>query len=890
MALADELTWRSEPDSAAWNLSDRNWSNAAGASVSWAEASDAVFGESSRKTIDVAEGVTVSNLTFTANGYTLDGAGPMTLARTGSAPSWTWQVDAGVTSRVSTVVGTVHTESGFDGTLLKSGDGVLQLAGTTTVLRLHVQAGELDLTGAHLTTAKLRASLAGNEATLRVDGTRLSSVRSSNGILIGDAVTFHTALIGAGGLELNVTNESEIVQDFSTAPGVETDGGLVKDGAALVRLTGNSTFNGGVLVRTGQLRVNNDKALGTGDVVLSPNASFFVYGGRVCPANKIVQSADSYVGSMGDGTDCLVLTAVGTTDGNTDGVFELGRNNNALSRAVLSLTATNSEPIGAFSLKGNLDLTIDGGVLTARPTASATFFNTTNFSTTNTPIAKVGSSGLVFDTNGAMTELGLPLDMSLRVTNVVVEAEAFTNPSFEEGTAGWAFTNASGDSDSKRQANSSTYTSSDEDRTTNGTYYATMRRKSSLSTTFTAAEDGDYRVAFEMGCRTGDYGSYAMTVTVTIDGVHRYVIDPRSSRYSFTRFETDIYSLAKGDHTLSITTDNGNGKQFGTLLFDAFSLERIPSITSPRVEKRGEGQLGIDALATDGEVAVTGGTLALREPQIDGASLTVAEGAGLLLGGGCVSNATVTVAAQGRLTFAETSLGANLVRNGSFEEDVTTGYRTNITAWTASFTGAHRSPSGVQKNGSDISKEGPVLTSAGTQTAYLRFDTRISQTIDVPEAGTYRLSFLRAPRNYVNSDQLALRVTMDGTTIASIAPHTKNVFTSSEMDLELEKGSHALSFRAMGGTSQYEMLLLDDVRLERVYTGVMPDASGSVFNLASGSTLVVPDTGTLVLDTVFVDGKSVRGNASALKAAGVTVTGTGKIRIGAPLGLVIYVR
>jgi len=71
-----------------------------------------------------------------------------------------------------------------------------------------------------------------------------------------------------------------------------------------------------------------------------------------------------------------------------------------------------------------------------------------------------------------------------------------------------------------------------------------------------------------------------------------------------------------------------------------------------------------------------------------------------------------------------------------------------------------------------------------------------------------------------------------------------------------------------------------------------PALDGTVFNLASGSTLVLDNAEPIFLasGSVFVDGREVNGSQNSLMSAGVTVTGKGKLRIGPEIGTVIIMQ
>ena len=72
---AADVTWNNGSGSFLWNLSDMNWSTGA-----WnnANGDGAIFGATGVGTINVTAPINVNSLSFTANGYSLNGAGPLT--------------------------------------------------------------------------------------------------------------------------------------------------------------------------------------------------------------------------------------------------------------------------------------------------------------------------------------------------------------------------------------------------------------------------------------------------------------------------------------------------------------------------------------------------------------------------------------------------------------------------------------------------------------------------------------------------------------------------------------------------------------------------------------------------------------------------------------------
>ena len=71
---ASDVTWNNMTGNFLWNTSDNNWSTGA-----WnnANGDGAIFGPTGAGTISLATPINVNSLNFTANGYTLGGAGSL---------------------------------------------------------------------------------------------------------------------------------------------------------------------------------------------------------------------------------------------------------------------------------------------------------------------------------------------------------------------------------------------------------------------------------------------------------------------------------------------------------------------------------------------------------------------------------------------------------------------------------------------------------------------------------------------------------------------------------------------------------------------------------------------------------------------------------------------
>ncbi|MGN0852903.1 MAG: autotransporter-associated beta strand repeat-containing protein [Kiritimatiellia bacterium] len=906
LAQADALSWMSEPADAEWNTTSLNW----GEGAAWVNGcATAVFGESSWKTIALGEDITFTNLVVEADGYRFTGPGSFVLSTDLPESTNERKTDFFVGEGLQATVDATITNPLPAAPFVKQGTGTLTLSGTTTVARIHVNAGTLQLVSNVVATSKLRMSTAQSVANLHVDGATIIGSKlndSDNGRLIGDVgVRFTSATLGTGGLIIRqVGGDMAISQPFATAPGIETDGGIVKWGPfLLIAEDQECTFNGGLVVMEGQVRVKGPHALGTGPVTLAVEGSPFFAEADVRVPNKVIfAKPETWVGSTGSALYNLTLTSIGTGAANTEHAVYLGRANGAFSRAALSLTQTNSEPVSVIKLRGGLDFEIDGGVIAARSDAASPFFDCSSLAVTSAPVAKVTHNGFTFDAAaGANTELGLTLQLAdaYMTTNYPPAEGAFANPSFESGFDGWTWgkTSETAEDVSNPQANSSGFTTAADWKTTDGEKYAVLRRENYMTGSFTVPSNGLWRVSFKMSCRSQDeYQGHLIPVTVLVDGGEALAIGARE-KHAFKVFSTQPVELAAGSHSIRIETGSGEVK-WDSLLFDAFGVEAVEEVRIPMapVTKLGEGRLTITNLVTDGRVDVSGGTLALENYSLVGATVPVAANARLELYGGTLAQAAVTVAANGTLGIGS---ARNLILNGDFESDwldptLGGGTYSQVSSLTGGWTfdrfNGQSSLSGVQQNGGTMSANW-YATPSGNMTAFIRSSTQMKCTIRIPADGTYRLSFLHCARNYSNSYNLPIYVKIDGETNLTVAARTAYYdYTRETTDLELSAGSHELALEVGGDTRSGALILVDDIRLQCVDAADQTIVDSRI-DLATGSIVDLQNIGPLTLaGGVFVDGVKFTGSRTRLAQRGVVVTGEGQIQVGPPDGTILLFR
>lgn len=694
---------------------------------------------------------------------------------------------------------------------------------------------------------------------------------------------------------------------------------LLLPGMGVLRLNNaGNVFQGGIVLARSQLRFLDPGALGPGSVSMdamglhTSTISVFLddFAQPAAPDVKFIQNAYSYMGSVN--ASAVTVKGVGVTPDNRERIFGFGRSNDNMCTVALSLTRPDSEGIGQYRLRGSgLRFAFDGGIVKAAPeTPDVLFATPANLPAPMT--ARVSNDGVTFDTAGANTELGLALqfDAARAVTNVL---ETFypNNWDFEtKNLSGWTVDKNGTTEDSSARNNGSAFTQNGSSvdqptyHTTNGNWFAMIRRTTTISQTVTLPSAGLWRVVYERGSRpNGSYPSWAMDLTVSLGGDGNATLSPaQSTMYPFRREETALFDLEAGPQTLKFVVAPNNTAN-NSLLLDAIRLERcevVPVPVGPLV-KTGAGSLAITNLVTDGFVAVSNGMLAVRESALAGMSVDVADGGALALYATKVTNATVNVASGGTLALCSGD-GKNLVVNGSFEADAVVAavgaqsYNpgSGPAGWTFDFdptpVGGNSPMPGIQRNYSNMSSTYGSYTAYGQKTVYMRRNTTISQTVEVPADGLYEVSFLQGCRNNYNSFKIPLTLAIDGNVVISNAARTDYYdFERSAVRVNLTAGEHTLVLATGEWSELFAMLFIDDVRLTSLAGA--NDLEGNAIAFESGATLDLQNVEPIYLaGGVTVDGRAVKGSEKALRRAGVIVAGDGTIQIGPPQGTVLIFR
>ncbi len=192
---------------------------------------------------------------------------------------------------------TLATENSFSGgATLSAGRTVV---GTDTALG----SGTLVLSGGSLSASGSAARSLSNAVVLSANLT-LGEATTDTG-----ALTFTGATFSLEGAARTLEVAGNVV---ATIGGTVSNGGLVKDGAGDLALTGSNTYAGDTVVNAGRLRVGNNSALGTGSLTLAAGTALSASSSSsVSLANNLALGGDV---TLGNGAQNGALTLSGTTD------------------------------------------------------------------------------------------------------------------------------------------------------------------------------------------------------------------------------------------------------------------------------------------------------------------------------------------------------------------------------------------------------------------------------------------------------------------------------------------------------------------------------------------------------------------------------------------------
>lgn len=666
-----------------------------------------------------------------------------------------------------------------------------------------------------------------------------------------------------------------------------------------LRSTGGNTLPGGIIADGFLLKIQNPNVLGAGPVLLK-NQWSGLYGdywsalAAIDVANRVVfDTVSSY--AAGEDAKNLVLRNIGVTDANANKVVSLGRDGTGKEATVtLALDGDQNDAVGYFNLRGNLALTIDGGTLRAAAGDSRDLFQKANDQAT--PNITVCNSPLTVDVaEGGCARFGVsPTFAKTKTTLQFAEEYKPANWSFEENATGWTFGAAQGGSSSWVAGNGSAF--DDCGATTNGSKYAMVRNGSTLSRTISLPAAGYWRVVLEQGCRSGNYSLNILTTVKIGDSTVLSIpkLTDASQAHGFKEFLGTPIQLPAGDYTFEITLSYTG--QNGSLNFDAIRFERYEEVYPDfAIAKAGAGTFVLNDFNQDAlPIDVQAGTLACENTVLPNAAISVASGAELNAAGLVAAGTTIDVAAGGKFSIRADD-DSNLIANGSFETPYTADnafYWSNDCEWTLYPWDSSGNRPVIQRNGGTYCPSGAnsYPTPYGDQFLLLRVGEAAYQQVSLSVGGTYVLSFAQSHRKGYQSP--GFTVTIDDNAVLTVSGEdAQHDFEQIAVPVNLTAGTHTIRFTALDGNNagQYSRLSVDDVSL--VSTTMPPcDLSSTTLKLKSGSIVRLNNAEKIHVGTVLVDGVAVRGGAEALRAAGVTVEGKGRIQCGNPLGMTIFMR
>ena len=869
------------------------------------------------ETVTVGETLVATNITFGADGYKLQGTGAVqtpSKAGVGATAALNVTVPAGATAEISVPVQNVYLEN-FE----KRGDGNLVLSGFTGgyLFRTAVYGGMLTFRDVQFDTAKFQQYPGGAVpvASLVFDG---ATVRPfNNNTLIGEAgFLFDSVTVEDGGLALGQNYYA--IGEVRLNHRMGGTGAITKVSDATYDLRIQNEVNdltGGWNLFCGRTYLEYAAGLGTGPVTVS-NAQFYA-NNTMEITNRITVVSNGKIGLSG-GAEQLTISDVGFTADNADKKLTLtvGLGGSAdTPRTVRVKSGETPVEIGGYVLeKGEspyntvVSLAADGDTMKATASAASPYITSPD----GEAVLHVGANGVTFDTNGSDIDLGARLDVAPVAETMSHDPVLLGSFEDNEDNAGWTF-GAGGGQASGIHGNDSGFVSSDPAyQTQNGSKFAVIRPNGgSLQRSFTVPESGEWKIVFEVSTRPAwDNGGLEWSLTLdpgAADETTLRAAQSEGAKHSFQRYESPAFvANVNEEHVFKIVT--GASQMIENLPYDAIfvdyvRLEKIPVDVTRygTVAKTGAGTLSVSGLETSGDVAVSGGTLALA--------------------GGALSSNTVSVASGATLKFVDSLEVA--IPNASFEnvfpadESKTFCYVDGVEISDATIPGwrverlhaiSGLSFSGWQVNGSAVSKNSDGTpfprTSHGSHTAFLRPSSRLSTVVTIPEAGTYTLTFDHSARGGAGSVSwgylLPIAVTLGEQTIATVPARDKANYDyiTYSGTVELTAGTYTLAFTTGDGgtmdgtaveTASGPMVFIDAVSLVKASGFVRPTEDNTVWNFARGATF---DIGSfdVELGTAFVDGVQVRGGKSAFRAAGLNVVGRGRLMSQRPAPTVIILR
>ena len=300
-----------------WNTSNLFWSNST-ADVAWnnLNGDNAIFG-GTNATVTLSGSITVNNLTFNTQSYTISGNASNTLTVNGT-----------ITSNQSAVLSApILGSSG----LTKAGTGTLGLnAANTYTGNTVIAAASLQPRAANALPAGTTVIFGnGGSTSVTLDVRASQTVAGLSVNTSGSSTISNSQTTGATILTVNPDGAGLSAAD-STFSGLVRDGdatrllGLAKSGSHTLTLSGSNTYSGGTTVSAGTLLINTpatagSSGTGAGNVAVTTSGARLGGTGIIRPGSTnavtvgsgaVLTPGDS---TTGDGIGTLTLDSGGTT-------------------------------------------------------------------------------------------------------------------------------------------------------------------------------------------------------------------------------------------------------------------------------------------------------------------------------------------------------------------------------------------------------------------------------------------------------------------------------------------------------------------------------------------------------------------------------------------------
>ncbi len=321
-----------------WDLASSEWYNGT-VTLPWNNlAGDSAQFGGTAGTVTLGSAVTVQDLLFAVNGYTLNGG-------TINSASGTMVINAG-SGNTATINSVIAGSARRD---IKGG-GTIVLGGANTY------TGNTTVTGNSTLKVSADNNLGASAGTLTLGDA------STRGTLAITGNTFNTArsvTLGQGGATVNVASGGQAILGGA----LSGSGALTFDGTGKLILTGANTYSGTTSITAGTLQVGNGGttgALGTGALtnngILAFNLSNnYSYAGAISGTGQIQMNGSGTTTLSGNisGMSLLQMNGSGTTtlSGNISGASQFQQNGSGLTMLAGSNTYTGGTLINAGTLQ-----------------------------------------------------------------------------------------------------------------------------------------------------------------------------------------------------------------------------------------------------------------------------------------------------------------------------------------------------------------------------------------------------------------------------------------------------------------------------------------------------------------------------------------------------------